>query len=95
MLMSVFIALGGLAAVLMVASINAQIDSETQIAFRLLSMIMWFVWAVQAAEVTRVAGSTTVTESYTSLLIIGVVLGGIMALSVVLESFALFEVEVT
>lgn len=91
MLQGVFLALGAAAFILMISTAFLDLADDTRIIFSVLSMVLWFVWSIQATEVTKVGPNGTVTESYTSLLLIGLVLGGIMALSFVMQAINLFE----
>jgi len=91
MLQGVFLALGAGAFVLMLAATLLNLQSDAQLVFGLTSMLLWWLWAIQATEVTSVGPNGAVTESYTSLLFVGLVLGGVMALSNVMRLLDLFE----
>lgn len=91
MLQGLYIALGAAALVLLLAATMLDVDPDTRAVFRLLSMILWWVWAIQSTEVTQVGPNGTVTESYPSLLIIGLVMGALMALAFSMQALDLFE----
>jgi len=89
---NVFIALGLFALLMMLAATMLNLEADTQAVFSLLSMVLWWIWAVQSQAVTTIApDGTTIEESYTSLLLIGLVCGGIMALSFAMQALELFE----
>lgn len=89
MLQSTFIFLGGVATLLMLATIRVT-EEETRLVFRLLSMILWLIWAIHATEVTSVSASGTTTEGYVSLMIVGIMMAAVMALAFVNQAFAFF-----
>lgn len=91
MLQGLFIALGGAAFVLMLAATLLEVTADTRLVFRLLSMVLWWIWAIQASQVTQVGPNGTVTESYPSLTVVGLVLGSLMALAFGMQALDLFE----
>lgn len=92
MLSEIFIALGGMAFLLTIGVVVLSMDEESKVVLTMFSFILWAVWAFQAPSVRHVAADgSTITQGYTSLLIIGILFALLMAVSFIMQALAMYE----
>lgn len=86
-----FITIGLMALFLTVFSTLPSFDTVSKLIWSLMGMLFWVVWALQAESVQVMDGGTTVTESYQSLMVLGVIFAAVMLLSGVMRLFELYK----